>query len=112
GFDKTAGMTLKPSRKILARVREVSGLLHPREHIHVIAPGDPIFQSGTEASITPTRRTRTGSQSDRYLNQPPPNVIVTSQRILVRQESRDDVMWVSHFYCDMLDEAPAILSWV
>src|SRR5690606_16133407 len=83
GFDKTAGMTLKPSRKILARVREVSGLLHPREHIHVIAPGDPIFQSGGEASITPTRRTKNGSQSDRYLNQPPPNVIVTSQRILV-----------------------------
>lgn len=129
GFEHSRGMSLKPQRRVLARIREISGIFHPREHVHVVAPGDPIFQAHAGGSSSHSRsmlssRNPEGSayeydsasNTSRYLDMPPPQLIITSQRILTREETvagdETSGVWVSHFYCDMIDEAPAILSWV
>jgi len=125
GFEYSRGMSLKPQRRVISRIREVSGLLHPREQIHVVAPGDPIFahalasqSHGSSRGNLLSSRSPDGSayefdaaSSARFLDVPPPTLIITSQRILTRSETDDGPLWISHFYSYMVDEAPAILSW-
>jgi hypothetical protein len=117
GFQFSRGMSLKPSRRVLARFPALSGIFHPMEKIYVVAPGDPIFQRSDDSanSFTESTRGRAGSTASGYQPDPvstlgrirPPRLIITSQRIL---EFQDD-HWVSHFFTDMLDELPSILSW-
>lgn len=121
GFQFSRGMSLQPSRRVLARFPALAGIFHPVERIYVVAPGDPIFQRSDESSQSVAESTRGGGGGSRsgssggYQPDPvstlgrirAPRLIITSQRVLVFQDDR----WVSHFYTDMLDELPSILSW-
>jgi hypothetical protein len=127
GFEMSKGMTLKPDRKVLIKVPSLSGLVHPREQIHVISPGDPVFQrhcsgsTGASGVYDPTASPELSayqpdptSQAQR-LSELAPELIVTSQRIIHLGDSveePDTKEWFSHFYSDIIGEAPAILSWV
>jgi len=142
GFQFSRGMSLMPSRRVLAKFEALNTILHPREKIHVVAPGDPMFQMGgvgdSNSNVTESRSpwVRSGSNSGvsmpsavaskaptlgaggtppGYAHDPPsrpggirhPRLLITSQRLLVFQDDH----WVSHFYSDMMDELPSILSW-
>lgn len=117
GFQFSRGMSLKPSRRVLARFPALAGIFHPVEKIYVVAPGDPIFQRSDESNQTFGESTRGGRGGTNGGYQPDPvstlgrirapRLIITSQRVLVFQDDH----WVSHFYADMLDELPSILSW-
>src|SRR5690606_11289687 len=111
-------------------------IFHPREKIHVVAPGDPVFSRGggsdsANSALHDSRAghghghghshghasragSRTGSSSsdiasggDLLSRIKPPRLIITSMRLLVFQGDH----WVSHFFADMVDELPSILSW-
>jgi hypothetical protein len=139
GFQWSRGMSLKPSRRVLSKFSALSGSFHPVEKIHVVAPGDPIFLSspqrppgGGDASGVWDTRTSFGGSAAAFSSfseggalapapaapgfgsEPTeldfikkPRLIITSMRLLVFQDDH----WVSHFYADVVDELPSILSW-